>query len=312
MSLISGKTPPMLVETRDVPLIDIFIEDRLRPVNKVAVQSLMQSIEQIGLQAEIHLRRVKIKTSAEGAPKYKLRLMAGGHRVEAFHLLGMEEIPAKIWDCSADDAQLIEIDDNLAHAQLEPLDLAIFLKQRKDVYERMHPTTKAATGSTLAAKRWDAGDNLSVASFVTSTAEQMGQSERNVERIISAATRLNLEHIKALRQAPKRVSHSDLQTIAKLTSSADQDAVCIALSEGTAKSATEAMSQRNAKPGDAIRSDADKKYMALADAFARAPMAAKRRFAKEYGGELCGLMDDAPVKPVVLPAPSLSSKKLPE
>jgi ParB family chromosome partitioning protein len=124
---------PKLLETRDVPLPDIFIEERLRPVNKVAVQSLMQSIEQIGLQAEIHLRRVKIKTPAEGEPKHKLRLMAGGHRVEAFHLLGMEEIPAKIWDCSADDAQLIEIDDNLAHAQLEPLDLAIFLMQRKDV-----------------------------------------------------------------------------------------------------------------------------------------------------------------------------------
>jgi ParB family chromosome partitioning protein len=176
----------------------------------------------------------------------------------------------------------------------------------------MHPETKASafkgnrhTGSLVT-------DNLSVASFVTSTAEQMGQSERNVERIISAATRLNPEHIKALRQAPKRVSHSDLQTIAKLTSSDDQDAVCIALSEGTAKSASEAMSQRRAKPGDAIRSDADKKYMALADAFVRAPMAAKRRFAKEYGDELRGLMDDAPVEPVVLPAPSFSSKKLPE
>jgi ParB family chromosome partitioning protein len=303
--------PPNLVETRNVPLIDIFIEDRLRPVNMVAVQSLMQSIEQIGLQAEIHLRRVKVKTPNEGEPKYKLRLMAGGHRVEAFHLLGMEEIPAKIWDCSADDAQLIEIDDNLAHAQLEPLDLAIFLMQRKDVYERMHPETKRGSVGNLASHGL-LTDNLSVSSFVASTAEQMGQSERNVFRMISAATRLNPEHIKALRQAPKRVSHSDLQTIAKLTNSADQDAVCIALSEGTAKSATEAMSQRNAKPGDAIRSDADKKYMALADAFSRAPMAAKRRFAKEYGAELRSLMEDAPVEPVVLPAPSFSSKRLPE
>jgi ParB family chromosome partitioning protein len=294
-----------LLATVEIDVDAINVSQRLRPVNELAVTSLIVSIEQQGLLAEIHVRKVRHREN-------RLFLIAGGHRIEAFRRMKRQKIPCKVWDCTDDWATVAEIDDNLAHNKLEPLDLAIFLRQRKEVYERMHPEAKASafkgnrhTGSL-------ATDNLAVASFAASTAHQMNKSERTVYRMISAAVRLTDAQIIQLRCAPNMISGDDLQTIAKLTSSADQDAVCIALSEGTAKSATEAMSQRNAKPGDAIRSDADKKYMALADAFVRAPMAAKRRFAKEYGDELRNLMDPAPVGPVVLPAPSFSSKKLPE
>jgi hypothetical protein len=43
--------PPKLIETRPVALADITATDRLRPVSDLAVQSLAQSIETLGLPA---------------------------------------------------------------------------------------------------------------------------------------------------------------------------------------------------------------------------------------------------------------------
>jgi ParB family chromosome partitioning protein len=277
-----------LLATTEIDIDAIDVSQRLRPVNELAVTSLIASIEQQGLLAEIHVRKIRHREA-------RLHLMAGCHRIESFRRLGRQKIPCKIWDCTDDHAEMVEIDNNIATPGLTPLDLAVFLAKRKTVYERMYPEAKktAFRGNRHTVDLATA--NLAVASFVTSTAAQMGKSERNVFRMVSAAMRLTPNHITALRKAPKLVTHSDLQTIAKLTNAADQDAVCIALSEGTAKSASEAMRQRRAKPGDVNRSDADKKHMALADAYARAPMAAKRRFVTENADELRALLGDDPL-----------------
>ncbi|SPH21014.1 Nucleoid occlusion protein [Ascidiaceihabitans donghaensis] len=276
--------PAKLLATTEIDIDAIKVTDRLRPFSEASIESLMHSIEEIGLQAEIHVRKIRHREN-------RLFLIAGGHRIEAFRRLGRHKIACKVWDCTDDWATMAEIDDNLTHTNLVPLDEAVFLCERERVFYKIHPEKKQGIAGANA--RWNATDNLAVASFVTSTAAQMGQSERNVRRIVSAAKRLTNDHIEALRLAPARVTRSDLQTIAKLTSSADQDIVVKALSEGTAKSAAKALSDAKAKPGDALKSDADKKFTKLADAFARAPMAAKRRFVEEYGTQLAELMTDA-------------------
>ena len=90
--------PPRLIEIKDIPLDDIDTSNRLRPVSETAVKSLTHSIETLGLQSEIQVRKIK-KTG-------KLRLIAGGHRLAAFRAMGRTEIPAKIWDCTDDWADL--------------------------------------------------------------------------------------------------------------------------------------------------------------------------------------------------------------
>ena len=124
-----------LLETVELPIRQIGTSDRLRPISETAVLSLMASIEEIGLQSEIHVRRVRHQGG-------KLKLIAGGHRLEAVSRLGCTSIMAKVWDCTDDWALMAEIDDNLAHTDLSPLDLAVFLAERKVVYERMYPETK--------------------------------------------------------------------------------------------------------------------------------------------------------------------------
>ncbi|HPT48548.1 MAG TPA: hypothetical protein PLM07_21900, partial [Candidatus Rifleibacterium sp.] len=55
-----------------------------------------------------------------------------------------EEIAAHIWTDVTDDwARLMEVDDNLAGAEMNALDTAVFLAERKKVYEKLHPETKA-------------------------------------------------------------------------------------------------------------------------------------------------------------------------
>ncbi|MVO16826.1 ParB/RepB/Spo0J family partition protein [Parasedimentitalea huanghaiensis] len=273
--------PPRLIEVTEIPLDKIDTSNRLRPVSELAVKSLTQSIETQGLMSEIQVR--KIKKSG------KLRLIAGGHRVAAFRALGRDVIPAKIWDCTDDWADLAEIDDNLAHAELDFLEKAVFLARRKEVYENAYPETKQTSGKELAGKRWNAPDTMSVASFVTSTAEKMGVDERTVRRLVAAGKSLGPREIQELRDAPKGVSLSDLQEIAKCGSPTDRYDICRALGDGSAKSAKEVLSRKKS-PGVAVKDPVEKAHGKICDAYARAPKEARRRFVDDHRDELLELL----------------------
>jgi len=280
--------PPHLIEVKDIPLDDIDAANRLRPVSMTAVKSLTHSIETQGLLSEIQVRKIK-KTG-------KLRLIAGGHRMAAYRALGRDAIPAKIWDCTDDWADLAEIDDNLAHAELNTLDLAVFLARRKEVYERAYPQAKASTGAELASKRWDASDNMAVASFAVSAADKMDVSKRTVFRLLAAGHALGPQEIHQLRNAPKRVSLSDLQEISKCGSPSDRDDICRALGDGTAKSAKEVLARKKA-PGTAATDPVETARKKLNDAYTRAPKEARRRFAHSHREELRELLgEDTPIE----------------
>lgn len=284
--------PPKLIEVTDIPLDDIDCTERLRPVTAAAVDSLKASIETLGLQSEIHVRKVK-KSGA-------LRLIAGGHRMEAFRQLGRATIPAKVWDCTDDWADLAEIDDNLAHAELDALELAVFLARRKEVYERAYPETKRgsaggrAKNGVLTAKlsvSTNATDNLAVASFVTSSASKLGASERNIRRIVAAGQALGPNEIRRLRNAPRKVTLSDLQTIAKCGAPTERRDIVSALANGTARSARDALTQKR-HPGAAVKDPVEKDLKKISDAFARASKEAQRRFVRAHSESLHALLTD--------------------
>jgi ParB family chromosome partitioning protein len=117
--------------------IDIDAENRLRPASEAGVESLIASIEELGIiKNPIHVRR---KRRADGTT---LVLIDGGHRLEAAKRLGWTDIPARVWsDISDADARFMEIDGNLAGKALDPIDQAEFLAERKRVYEKQHPET---------------------------------------------------------------------------------------------------------------------------------------------------------------------------
>jgi len=89
--------------------------------------------------------------------------------------------------CSDDEAQLLEIDENLMRRGLTVLEEGVFLAQRKAVYERLHPETKHG-GDRVS----DQMANLATRSlrFTAATAQDLDKSERTLRRRIALAEAL--------------------------------------------------------------------------------------------------------------------------
>jgi ParB family transcriptional regulator, chromosome partitioning protein len=270
---------PTLTRVDRVKVADVQSLSRLRSVSEAGVGAIMASIAEIGVMKDaIHVRRRK-----DG----RLVLIAGAHRLEAARRLGWDEVEAKVWSDVTDDwARLMEIDDNLAGAELTPLDTAVFLATRKQVYERLHPETKRGVAGALA--RWDATDSVSVA-FATATAEKFGLNERKVYRLLAAGSRIAADQAAKLRAAPRPVTLKDLLDLSKVADATERYAVIDALAEGRAKSAAEARRTLKADRdgvSPVVKDPVEDAFKALSRLWSRAPMAAKKRFLLEHAREV--------------------------
>lgn len=269
---------PRLMKADRVSVADILVGERLRPVSEAGVESLLASIAEIGVMKDaIHLRQKK------GG---QLVLIAGAHRLEAARRLEWADIESKVWTDVTDDwSRLMEIDDNIAGAELNPLDTALFLAERKRIYEKLHPET--ARGHAGAAARWDATDTMSVA-FTTATAEKFGMTDRHVRRLVAAGMRLDPSDVSLLRKAPRQVTLKDLAEIAKISQPGERYDVIDALSVGSAKSAADARrawAERENGSRPITKDIVDEQYLALMKVWKRSGAAARRRFLDEIRGE---------------------------
>ena len=218
----------------ELPVADINVRDRLRPVSDAGVQALIASIAELGhMKDPIHVRKVKHRGG-------EYVLMAGAHRLTAAHQLGWETIKVTCWDCTDDFARLMEIDDNLAGAELTALDTAVFLAARKRIYEKLHPETRAATGAELIAKRWHTADTMSAVSFAQATAEKFGLTDRHVRRLILAGNALGPDEVRRLRAAKRPATLKDQMEIGKIGSPTERYHVVDCLAEGRTKNASAA------------------------------------------------------------------------
>lgn len=255
---------------------------RLRPVSEAGVASLIESITETGVMKDaIHVRKKKDGT---------LHLIAGGHRLEAARRLGWEEIEAKVWTDVTDDwARMMEIDDNLAGAEMNALDTAVFLATRKAVYERLHPETKRGVAGGLARQ----GSASELSSFAASTAEKFGMSSRQVQKIVAAGSRLGPDEVAQLRAAPRAITLKDLTEISKIGAAPDRYEVVRRLSAGAAKTAAEARRAiKSGSLGPVVKDPVDDAFKALKTAFTRAPKAARRRFVEDHADDLRLLLAD--------------------
>jgi len=271
---------PTLQMSGLVPVADIDARNRLRPVSEAGVEALKASIAETGVMKDaIHVRRKKGGV---------LVLIAGAHRLEAARQLGWTEIEAKVWTDVTDDwSRLMEIDDNLAGAEMGPLDTAVFLAERKRVYERLHPETRQG-GDRKSVEFKNQTDIESVRSFAATTAEKFGLSERHIRRLVEAGEKLGVDSAR-LRSAPRPITLKDLIEIAKVGEVAERYAIIDALRDGKAKSAAEARrTWAAAERGDEapVQDPVEAAFIALSKAWARAPMAAKKRFLMRHRSEV--------------------------
>lgn len=148
-------------------------------------------------------------------------LIAGLHRLEAVKLLGWTEVECSITSLNGLSAELAELDENFARANLSPLELGELLARRKDIYESLYPETKAGVSQAIAmnkAKGNNVNCNLQSTkkSFIEDSADVMGTHPSTIARHIKIAAELIPEAKEILRTAEKPVSSSALKKISKL------------------------------------------------------------------------------------------------
>lgn len=105
---------------------NIEVTNRLRALVPERVDALAASMAEIGLKTPITVR-------AKDDIPY---LVAGRHRLAAAIKLGWKEIGCFVVVDDDIDAQLWEIDENLARAELTPAEIASHMARRKELVEQ--------------------------------------------------------------------------------------------------------------------------------------------------------------------------------
>lgn len=269
---------PKLLKVADVAIAEIEIGDRKRPVSAAGVASISQSIRETGvMKDEIIVRKVRHQGD-------KLRLIAGGHRLEAARSMGWETIPAKIYDCSDDWAELMEIDDNLSSVDLSALELSVFLADRKKVHLRAFPESARGGDRKSADFRENQTDTVS---FCSTIAEKRGMSERNVRRYVEIGEHLTPDAARIL--AGSSIGFKDLMALSKISAERQTEVASVYIGS-KAKSIEEVDRAARGEPPKLKPAPEDGHYLKMMDAFDRAPMAARRRFLNQLWNEHRDLM----------------------
>lgn len=259
---------PRVSEAKLIKLADVVVRDRLRPVSEAGLAALISSIEATGhMTDDIHVRRVR------KGKKTEFVLIAGGHRVEAAKRLGWTEIRAKIWECTADFARLMEADENLAKSDLSPLELATFLAARKAAYLKVYPET--ARGGDR--KSVDFRKNQTeLSSFCSSAAEKRCMTERQVRKYVAIGEALEPNIVKLLYTAE---TPPTLKMLTELTAVGDIERLptTLQLVERGAKDVSEALRRVRKEPKPIKPQPDDAAYLKMQSAFDRGSKAAQRR-----------------------------------
>ena len=168
-----------------IKISDIKINPGRRIAEPKAIEELSKSIATVGLMNPITVTQDNT-------------LIAGLHRLEAAKLLGWTEIECNSVGMSSLQAELAEIDENIVRTNLSRQELGEQFLRRKEIYEMLHPGTKAGTAQAVGMNR-AIGNNVSAKlapktkSFVEDTAEKTGMSKRAISRLLQIANNLSMD-----------------------------------------------------------------------------------------------------------------------
>ncbi|SDF10919.1 ParB/RepB/Spo0J family partition protein [Rhodobacter capsulatus] len=192
----------------EIPCTRIMPGQRLREIDPAWVEILSVSIANLGL-----LEPILVRPHFAATEKSQLyMLVAGAHRLEAAMLAGLEAVPCHVSDMGADEARLAEIDENLMRQELNALDRAVFLAERKEVYERLNPVnTYGGDRKSRDAK----SQTLRVDRFTRDAAEKCGLSERTIQDAVALAKALPPEVRAAVQGTALAKNAAQLKALAK-------------------------------------------------------------------------------------------------
>ncbi len=210
------------MQITEITVEKISTENRKRTADAEKVAELSKSIQEIGL-----LNPITVKKDGDN-----YILIAGLHRLSAFKNLKKDTIPAIISDADDIHSELAEIDENLIRAELHYIDRAEFLKRRQEIYEELHPETKAEekrkaagannlqkflSGETVSPLSETNNDELhddDVDTFTEDTAKKTNLTERTIQQDLQIAKNLD-DETKAVIKS-KNISKQDALKLSRL------------------------------------------------------------------------------------------------
>jgi N6-adenosine-specific RNA methylase IME4 len=176
---------------------EIILNDNRRKVNLEKVKELAESIKQLGL-----INPITVNTNNV--------LIAGNHRLEAFKLLGKDEIEVSVLDLNNLLAELAEIDENLIRNELHWTDADKQIARRKTIYLELYPKTKH--NATFKGNQFSPNDILSneqMPTFSKTTANITSQSERTIERSVKRGNEITEQEAEVLKASDAPKSYGD-------------------------------------------------------------------------------------------------------
>ena len=210
--------------TMPVELDAIRVTERLRHgLDGAKLEIIAASMAELGLQSPILLRLWR--DTSEGNPQAWGRedpglfgLVAGAHRLEAARQLGWTRIEAIIVEGSPDDIALIEIDENLARAELTALDRARFLAARKRIHTRLN-ASRHHGGDRRSAdykQQEDRSAEIAARSFPTEAADLTDLSKSMIYRAVAIGEGISDDLADLLASSPIADNETSLYRIAQL------------------------------------------------------------------------------------------------
>ena len=213
-----------------IPINKIGINEGRRELSPAGIDKLVESMAAVGL-----LNPISIDESNT--------LIAGNHRLEAAKRLGWTEIECSVRKLDRLQAELAEIDENFVRTPLTPMEQNDLLLRRKEIYEALHPETRAGAAQA-AGMNQAVGNNVGAAvaptskSFVQDTAERLGVSPSTIKSQVRAAKNTIPEVKEIIRESGVVISKKDAVRLSQLEPEQQKDAAS-QLASGTIRSVKE-------------------------------------------------------------------------
>lgn len=265
-----------------IAIADIAVPERLRAVEEEHAIAIAQSIVEHGL---INPITVRATPAAKGG---KWTLVAGAHRLRAVALNDDDQIDAVIIQADKDEAQLVEITENLFRNELSVIDRSIFVQSYRDIWEQKNGVIRSGPRSN---NQGQVGPNTpdcvvdliaaeAEAGFAQHVADRLGISKRSAKRLDQIARHLHPEVRSAVRGTPIADNQSALLKLAKMEPATQrQTAVALKAEGADLKKALAAV--QGPKPKIDAQTAA---FDALVSAWSRATDETKIRFVNEVVG----------------------------
>ena len=261
--------------SKPIPLSDILVPERLRTVDEDHALAIQASIVEHGL-----LNPVTVRQTPNGKQGYSL--VAGAHRYRAVELLDEKEIDAIVVKADADEAVLIEIEENLFRNDLSVMDRAVFVQTYRDVWEKTRgeikktgrPPKSSAKLALLSNSPVDLIAQEAENGFSEACADRLGVSRRAIYRLNAIAQNLPREVRQAISGTSIADNQSQLLKLAKLDPDKRAKAhVAIRESNGDFRAAIDLLEPPAKKPDPELQI-----LSRLIDSWERAKPATRKKF----------------------------------